>query len=181
MRSRSPHRTLRMHRSEVLSRGLAQDEVGSRALLGVGALELAVGVVVGRSFRARQRSHMVAVLGLEGDEQLVLELARLRASRERGPRAAHRNVRQRAVRYARQLVKLSYGWYSSHLCSISRGTRTRRTCLGRSTSGWRTKQSPGSSRPTWGWARFGTVRSSHCASWHADAMVRVREIAEGLS
>eukprot|EP00964_Phaeocystis_antarctica_P009619 scaffold5232_cov73-Phaeocystis_antarctica.AAC.8 len=60
-----------MHRSEVLSRGLAQDEVGSRALLGVGALELAVGVVVGRSFRARQRSHMVAVLGLEGDEQLA--------------------------------------------------------------------------------------------------------------
>ena len=65
-------RIVRIDRSEKLSSDVAQDEVGlSRALLGVGTLELAVGVVVGRSFRARQRSHMVAVLGLEGDEQLA--------------------------------------------------------------------------------------------------------------
>eukprot|EP00964_Phaeocystis_antarctica_P007160 scaffold3875_cov75-Phaeocystis_antarctica.AAC.2 len=75
--------------------------IEARALLGVGAFELAVGVVVGRSVRERQGAHVVAVLGLEGDEQLVLELARLRASRERGPRAAHRNVGQgRQVREA---------------------------------------------------------------------------------
>eukprot|EP00964_Phaeocystis_antarctica_P085048 scaffold53661_cov63-Phaeocystis_antarctica.AAC.2 len=101
-------RIVRSHRSEKLSRRLAHDEVGlrvSRALLGVGALELAVGVVVGRSVGERQGSDVVAVLGLEGDEQLVLELARLRVAREWGPRASHRDVGQgRQVREAARKV-----------------------------------------------------------------------------
>ena len=89
----SDGRIVRIHRSEKLSRRLAKDEVGlSRALLGVGALELAVGVDVGRSVGARQGSHVVAVLGLEGNKQLVLELAPLRAARKWGPRSIHRNV-----------------------------------------------------------------------------------------
>ena len=63
------------------------------------------GVVVGRSVRERQGAHVVAVLGLEGDEQLVLELAPLRVARERGPRATHRKVGQgRQVREAARKV-----------------------------------------------------------------------------
>ena len=89
----SDGRIVRIHRGEKLSRRLAKDEVGlSRALLGVGALELAVGVDVGRSVGARQGSHVVAVLGLEGNQQFVLELAPLRAARKWGPRSIHRNV-----------------------------------------------------------------------------------------
>mmetsp|Transcript_13661 Transcript_13661/g.32431 ORF Transcript_13661/g.32431 Transcript_13661/m.32431 type:complete len:234 (+) Transcript_13661:295-996(+) len=88
---------VRIHRIEKLLCGLAQDEVGlrvSRALLGVGALELAVGVVVGRAVGARQGSHVVAVLGLEGNKQLVLQLAWLRAAGKWGPGAPHRNIGQ---------------------------------------------------------------------------------------
>ena len=77
MWSRSPHRT-HIYRSEKLHRGLAQDEIDlwvSRALLGVGALELAIGVVVGRAVvGARQGSHVVAVLGPEGDADVMLNL-----------------------------------------------------------------------------------------------------------
>ena len=67
---------VRSHRSEKLSGGLTQDKVGRcRALLLVGALELAVGVIVGRSVGARQGADVVAVLGLEGNEHFVLEFA----------------------------------------------------------------------------------------------------------
>ena len=86
---------VRSHRSEKLSSGLTQDKVGlGRALLLVGALELAVGVIVGRPVRARQGPDVVAVLGLEGQERFVLGLARLRAARKWGPRATHGNVGQ---------------------------------------------------------------------------------------
>ena len=45
---------VRSHRGEKFSRGLTQDKVGlSRAFLVVGALELAVRVIVGRSVGAR--------------------------------------------------------------------------------------------------------------------------------
>ena len=68
---------VRSHRSDKLSRGLTQDKVGlGRALLVVGALELAVGVIVGRSVGARQGADVVAVLGLERQERFVLGLAR---------------------------------------------------------------------------------------------------------
>eukprot|EP00964_Phaeocystis_antarctica_P022007 scaffold12204_cov61-Phaeocystis_antarctica.AAC.14 len=87
---------------EKLRRRLAQDEVGlSRAFLGVGALELAVGIVVGRAVGERQGSHVVAVPAVEGGEVRVPSLARLRVTREWGPRAPRRNVRQgRQVREA---------------------------------------------------------------------------------
>ena len=62
--------------------------------------------VVGRAVvGARQGSHVVAVLGPERDEHLMLELAPLRVARETGPRASHRNIGQgRQVREAAHKV-----------------------------------------------------------------------------